>query len=207
MHKAGKVVVLGAGGHAKVVVSTLRAAGWEVVAILDDRKQARGSQLHGVPIKGEIFEAVSFGCPAVIAIGNNHDRQRVATEFSLDWASAIHPLASVDPSVRLGPGTVVFAGSIIQPDTEVGQHAILNTAVSVDHDCFIGDFAHLAPGVRLAGGVRIGDGALIGIGGTVSVGVQVGPWSTVGAGAVVIRPVTPGSVVVGVPARPISSSS
>jgi sugar O-acyltransferase (sialic acid O-acetyltransferase NeuD family) len=203
----GKVVVLGGGGHAKVVISTLRVAGWQIVAIFDNRPDLLGSTVLDIPVKGPLSEAPQAGCRAVIAIGDNRDRQRVASELALDWATVVHPRAWVDHSVPLGPGTVVFAGAVIQPDTQVGQHAVLNSSVSVDHDCVVGDFAHLAPGVRLAGGVRIGEGALVGVGSTATVGVRIGEWSTVGAGAVVIRDVEAQDVVIGVPARPIVRGS
>jgi sugar O-acyltransferase (sialic acid O-acetyltransferase NeuD family) len=197
------VVVLGAGGHAKVVVSTLRLADWDVVAVFDDRPNIHGTTVLGVPIKGSLSEGPKSGCPAVIAIGNNTDRQRAATELELDWVTAVHPRAWLDPSVVLGPGSVVFAGAVIQPDAQIGQHVVINTSVSVDHDCVIGDFAHVAPGAHLAGGIHVGQGALLGVGCTATVGVRIGDWSTVGAGAVVIRDVDDRAVVAGVPARPL----
>jgi sugar O-acyltransferase (sialic acid O-acetyltransferase NeuD family) len=140
---------------------------------------------------------------AIIAVGSNQVRRAISVRLQgrVAFVTVVHPRACVAPSVRLGEGSVVFAGAVIQPDAVIGAHAIVNTAASVDHDCRVADFAHLAPGVRLAGGVRVGEGALLGVGSSVIPGRCVGAWATVGAGAVVTRDVGAGEVVVGVPAR------
>lgn len=129
------VVVFGVGGHAKVAVATLRDAGWQVVACYDDDRTKSGQQLLGVPVVGGLDQVGEGARRAVIAIGNNRIRQRVAERFgqSTEWVTVVHPRAWVDPSVRLGPGTVVFAGAVVQPDTVIGAHAIVNTAASIDH--------------------------------------------------------------------------
>lgn len=203
------VAVLGAGGHAKVVIATLRAAGWEVTSAWDDAEARWGEEVLGVPIRGALARAEEAGADGyVIAVGDNRERKRIAERLSggrdLPWISAVHPAAVVHPSVALGPGTVVFAGTVIQPDTTIGRHAIVNTAASVDHDCRLGDFVHVAPGVRLAGNVTVGEGALLGIGSSVIPGLAVGAWATVGAGAAVVRPVPDGATVAGVPAGLVS---
>lgn len=194
-------IVIGAGGHAKVVISTLRAAGWQVVAAFDDDSRKRGGSLLGVPVAGCVVDASAFGIrQAVIAIGDNAARQKVAQMLDLDWISVVHPAAWADPSVRLGPGTVVFAGAVLQPDSSLGAHVIVNTGATVDHDCQLGHFVHLAPGVHLAGNVRVGDGALLGIGCAAIPGRSIGAWSTVGAGALVLGDIRERVVAVGIPA-------
>lgn len=198
----GRAMVLGAGGHAKVVIATLQAAGWEVAGAYDDDEARWGEEVLGVPIRGALVEARGADVEgAVLGIGSNRDRRRIAGELDLSWVAAVHPSAVVHPSVQVGPGTVVFAGAVIQPDAEIGRHAIVNTAASIDHDCRVGDFVHVAPGCRLGGGVTVGEGALLGIGSAVLPGVEVGAWATVGAGAAVVRPVADGATVAGVPAR------
>ena len=165
MRSHKRVYLIGCGGHAKVVAATLLDAGCDVAAVFDDDSARWGTTLSGVPIVGPI-DAIKQRerLPAVIAIGNNRIRKRIAERLDLEWLTVVHPKASVDASVELGQGTVVFAGAVIQPDTRVGDHAIVNTAASVDHECLVGDFVHLAPGVHLAGGVSVGDGAFLGIG-------------------------------------------
>ncbi|NUP07119.1 MAG: acetyltransferase [Polyangiaceae bacterium] len=197
--------VIGAGGHAKVIVGLLHALGARIEACFDDDATKRGQQILGVPIRS--LTELPTEALAVLAIGNNRTRQRLARELPCVWASLVHPTAFVDPSSLIGPGSVVFAGAVIQPDVVVGAHAIVNTAASIDHDGNVGDFVHVAPGCHLAGTVTIDEGAFLGVGVSVVPGRRVGAWATVGAGACVIRDIAPGITVVGVPARPIVASN
>jgi sugar O-acyltransferase (sialic acid O-acetyltransferase NeuD family) len=202
----GPVHVIGSGGHAKVVIATLRASGYDVAAVWDDDPGRAGAALLGARVSGTTAE-----CPrealAVVAIGSNSARRKVAAQLNLRYATVVHPTAIVHESVALGPGTIVFAGAVIQPDTRIGEHVIVNTAASIDHDCDIGDFAHVAPGVRLAGTVTLGKGAFLGVGSCAVPGARVGDWAVVGAGGVVIHPVEAGVTAVGCPARPIVRGS
>lgn len=196
-----RFAVIGAGGHAKVVIATLQAAGHTVTGLYDDRKTI-GESVAGIPVLGAVPAAVESGLHTVIAVGSNAARRRIATSLpGVEWGVAIHPQAVMHPSVRLGAGTVVFAGTVLQPDTIVGDHVIVNTGASIDHDCRIGDFVHVAPGCRLAGDVTIGAGTLMGICSFAIPGARIGSWATVGAGAGVLSSVPDGRTVVGVPAR------
>lgn len=201
------IVVIGAGGHAKVVIATVRAAGGDVVAAYDDDQSRWGQQILGVPIKGPISGEGIGSAPAIIAIGDNRARQSLAARLNAQWVSVSHPNATMHPSVSLGAGTVVFAGAVIQPDTTVGAHSILNTAASVDHDCIVGDFVHIGPGVTLCGGVTLDEGVLLGVGAKVAPHVEISPWSTAGAGAVCVVDVPGSTTVVGVPARPVEADA
>jgi UDP-perosamine 4-acetyltransferase len=197
------VAVLGAGGHAKVVISTLRAAGWHVWGLFDDDPAAQERTVLGVPVRGIIDELrVLPGQAAIIAVGDNRRRRALAERFPrLRWISAVHPAAWVDPSVVLGEGTLVCAGAVVQPDSLVGAHCIVNTAATIDHDCRIGSFAHVGPGAHLAGRVHMGEGTLLGVGSVVRPGQRLGCWATVGAGAAVVTDLADGVTAAGVPAR------
>lgn len=195
-----KVVVIGAGGHAKVVISTAQAMGMQVVALYDDGSPI-GREILGVRVTGATAEAENCGYPAVIGIGSNAVRSSLAAQIGCEWATLVHPAATVHESVVLGPGTVIFAGVVVQPDTHIGGQAILNTGCSVDHDCIIGDAVHIGPGARLCGGVSIGEGTLVGVGAAVIPGVSIGRWSVVGAGAAVVGKHGANERLLGVPAR------
>lgn len=203
--KSKSVVIIGAGGHAKVVIDTLTSAGYNVSAIYDDDPKKQGTRFLDIPIQGPINEAFikSKGSePAVIGIGDNLVRKKIAERLpGMKWATAVHPYSYVASSAIIGPGSVVFAGAILQPYCEIGSHCIINTGAMVDHDCLIGDFVHIAPGNRIAGNVTLGAGVFLGIGCSVIPGIKVGEWTVVGAGAAVVRDIPAKVTAIGVPAR------
>lgn len=192
------VVVVGAGGHAKVLISTLTARGVPVAAVVDDDGTKWGMDAQGTRV-GRIEPAL--GGRGIVGIGDNAQRREMVNALSLDWQTVVHPAAYVHPSAKLGRGTVVFAGAVVQPDAVIGDHVIVNTGATIDHDCVVGDYAHLAPGVHLAGSVQVGEGAFLGIGSVVGPGLRIGRWATLGAGAVAVHDVAEGVTAVGVPAR------
>ena len=198
------IILVGAGGHGKVVLATLRACGLEVALAVDDDPGKHGEWL-GLPVVAP--EGRLDGRSAVLGIGNNELRARFSRRFErTSWVVAIHPRAFVDPSASIEPGTVVLAGAIVQAGARIGRHVIVNTGATVDHDCLLADYVHVCPGVHLAGGVLVEEGALIGIGAVATPGVRIGAWSPVGAGAALVRNVEPRSTAVGVPARRIDAS-
>lgn len=207
MSARDEVHVIGAGGHAKVVIGTLDAAGYTVKAVYDDDERRWGGRLLGVPIVGAVADLRALGrVRAVVAIGDNRIRKIIADEFpDLDLLTVVHPRAEVHDSARLGRGTVVFAGAVIQPDAVIGAHNIINTSATIDHDCVLGDYVQVAPGSHLSGNVRLGEGVFLGTGSATVPGVRVGSWTTVGAGSVVVKDLPPDVVAVGVPAVAIKS--
>lgn len=201
------LVVIGAGGHAKVIISTALESGWQIDEILDDNPSTHGTMVLGVPVNGLInMQQIGDRC-TVIGIGNTEARRLTAQRLvGCKFATLVHPQSYVHSSCRLGAGTVVFAGAIIQPDSMVGKHAIVNTSASIDHECVIEHFAQIAPGVQLGGNVVIGEGAFVGIGASVIQNIKIGADTVVGAGAAVTRDLPRGVLAVGVPARIIGSA-
>ena len=195
--------ILGGGGHAKVVIATARAAGFTSIEIADDDPGRAGSELLGARVETTIMEVIQRPeLLCVLAVGDNRTRHRLAATARCRFATLQHPSAIVHESVNLGAGTVVFAGSVIQPDSRLGAHVIVNTGASIDHDCVLEDAVHVAPGVRLAGNVTLRIGSFLGISAAVIPGKTLGAWSRVGAGGVVINDLADGVTAVGVPARP-----
>ncbi len=197
-----QLTIVGAGGHAKVVLATARAAGFTDVALVDDDPARHGSEVLGVPVGGASAAALAdAGAAAVLAIGDNEVRARLGSGAACPFATVVHPGAMVHATVDLGDGTVVFAGAVIQPDARLGRHCIVNTSASIDHDCVLGEAVHIAPGTRLGGDVTLEDAVFLGVGAVVAPGVRIGAGTVVGAGASVVRDLPPGITAVGVPAR------
>jgi UDP-perosamine 4-acetyltransferase len=202
------VIVLGAGGHAKVVIEILQANG--------DKVDYCVSGTHGPDtcvgvsvLEGDqhlpLLRQKGY-CRAFVAIGSNIIRQRmadVARRAGYQLINAISPHAIISPSVRLGGGIAVMAGAVINAASVIDDLAIINTGATIDHDCRIARGVHIAPQCALAGNVTVGEGAFLGTGAKVIPGMQIGRRATVGAGGVVIRNVPDGAVAVGVPARVI----
>lgn len=204
MTQGSEFAIIGAGGHGRVVASTLRAAGHEPGGFYDDDPAKWGRTISGVQVWGPIGDMVSSRVSrAVIAIGDNATRRRVAAGLSLDWVTVVHPMSWVAPEASVGPGTVVCAGTIVQPDAVVGAHVILNSNSVIEHDARVADHVHLASAL-FGAGASVGEGTLLGMGSIVLPELIIGPWATVGAGAVVTRDVDPDVTVVGIPARPIT---
>ena len=203
-----KIFVYGSSGHAKVVLDIVERQGRATVALVVDDDPARAGQMVlGYRVAGGRGELVRQGAKAglvVVAIGDNGARRKVAAWLESEgfaFVTAVHPHAVIGREVRLGEGTVVMAGVVVNPDSEIGMHCILNTGASVDHDCRVGDGVHVAPGSHLCGGVSVGAGAFIGAGAVVAPGRRIGADAIIAAGAVVLKDVPERAVVAGNPAR------
>lgn len=203
-----KVVVIGCGGHAKVIIDILKSdPEIDIVGCTDT--YARG-WVSGIPILGDdtiLRELYDSGIQhAFIAIGDNAVRQRLSRKaafIGFHFVNAISRFAYVASSAQLGTGIAIMPGAVIQADARIGDGSIINTNASVDHDCEIGSLCHAAPGVNLSGHVVIGEGVFLGTGTKVIDGMHIGEWSVLGAGAVVVDAIGHHCLAVGVPARMI----
>lgn len=202
---AKRVVILGAGGHARVVCDILRLCGYEVIGFLDDDPALTGSHFLRFPVLGrtERITELDFDA-AIVGIGDNRLRQafyeRLRT-MGIPLINAIHPSAVIAQDVRLGSGLAVAANAVVNPGSQIGDNVILNTACSVDHDCLLEEHVHIAPGARLCGGVRVGRGTLVGVGACVIPYKTIGAEVTIGGGACVTTDLPDGVTAVGVPAK------
>jgi UDP-perosamine 4-acetyltransferase len=207
------VVIVGAGGHGKVVLDILRAAGkYKPIGFLDADPALTDSYVAGLPVLGSINTVTTLRRQrvrrALVAIGDNRTRAEYAAkllEQGIELVNAIHPTAFVSPTATLGRNVVVAARAAVGTEARIGDSVIVNTSAVVDHECDLGEAAHVCPAAALAGRVRVGRGAFIGAGARVIQCRTVGAYATVGAGAVVIRDVLDETTVVGVPARPVRS--
>jgi len=202
-----KVILIGAGGHARVILDTLLEEGLhEIIGLVDDNPELLGKEVFGVQIIDSTHHLdrwLDRAKGVIVGIGDNHIRSlkfRDALNRGFEAVRAVHPSAVIGRQASLGPGTAVFANAVLQNRVMLGAN-VINTAATVDHDCVIGDHVHLAPGVHLAGQVAVEEGALLGIGAVAIPGVRIGAWSIVGAGSVVVRDIPPRTVAFGAPAR------
>jgi len=198
------VIILGAGGHAKVIADIVEKSGDKVIGFLDDNLEIQNNIVYDEKkIIGTIKEIKKFkNIFFVIGIGNNHIRKTLSEKYKLNWYTAIHPNTIISKDVKIGEGSVVMAGAIINPGTIIGKHCIINTKVSIDHDNLIEDFVHLSPGSTLAGTVNIKELTWIGAGATVINNITIEKNNIIGAGAVVINNIdNTNKIFVGVPAN------
>jgi sugar O-acyltransferase (sialic acid O-acetyltransferase NeuD family) len=189
-------VLIGAGGHAKVIIEIIEQMDGTISFINDPASSVH--ELHGYPVTTELPGA---DAGVVIAVGNNYTRRNIASGMKNTFATAIHPKANLSSRCTVGKGTVVMAGATINSDTQIGEHCIINTNASIDHDCRIGNFVHISPGASLAGNVTVEEGTHVGIGASVIPGIHIGKWTTIGAGAAIVNDVPDHAVVVGVPGK------
>lgn len=208
--KKEKVILIGAGGHCKVIIDIIGSGEkYEIIGITD--KDGIGTNLYGIPIVGtddELFDIYKSGVKnAFISLGalNNMEiRNKIyynLKSIGYKLPILIHQRATVSPYVKVGEGTCVMAGAVINSGTVIGRNSIINTSSVIEHDCVIGNNCHVSPKAGLAGGVSVGNNSHIGIGANVIQGVAIGDNVIVGAGAVVIDDIKSNVTVAGVPSK------
>lgn len=196
------ILIIGASGHGKVVADIAKKNGYEKIYFLDDNPSL--SECGGYPVLGNSSKYLDFDCDIFVAIGNAGIRKHIQENVEKEGksiATLIHPNAVIGENVRIGAGTVVMAGAVINPCAAIGKGCIINTCASVDHDCILEDYVHVSVGAHLAGTVHVGASTWIGVGAVVSNNINVTAGCMIGAGAVVVREIENKGTYVGVPAK------
>jgi sugar O-acyltransferase (sialic acid O-acetyltransferase NeuD family) len=202
------MVLIGYSGHAFVVYGIFKSAGTQVTAYCDaTEKKYNPYNLAYIGSEDDAIAALKNGF--FISIGDNNIRRKVYNKLAaqnLLPAIAIHKNATIDESADVAvPGIMIAASATINPLVQIGKGVICNTSCSIDHECIIGDFAHIAPGAVLCGNVKVGENSFIGAGAVIKEGVTVGSNVMIGAGAVVIKNVPDNVKMVGNPVRLIAA--
>ena len=198
------LIIIGAGGHAKVALDTALSIGHTVLGLVDARQELIGNKVLGISIVGNDTWVENHDPDTVLlvmGIGSVDDtamRRLVYCNFvdkGYEFASLVHPMTTLGRDIEIGSGTVVMAGAVIQTGCKIGQNVIVNTGARIDHDGKIGDHTHIAPGAILSGNVEVGKNTHVGVGAMVIQGVVIGENSLVAAGAVVVKPVAANSKI------------
>lgn len=196
------MIIYGASGHAKVIIDVITSQNRESIDfILDDDKSI--SQLLDFKVNHDWTDEMR-NYKAVIAIGNNMTRKKVAQKIQTSFCEAlVHKSAVLSENVEIGKGTVVMPNVVINSSTQIGSHCIINTGAIVEHDVIIDNYVHISPASTITGNVEIGEGTQVGAGANIIPGVKIGKWVTIGAGAVIINDIPDFSVVIGNPGKVI----
>ncbi|MEW5726370.1 MAG: acetyltransferase [Pseudomonadota bacterium] len=212
-----RAIGIGAGGNCRPIIDAIRLAGGvELVGLLDEAPSRHGEMVDGIPILGGDDLLAAMKAEGVghffVGIGSSgrepfscKARRDAFLRCSgvLEPLTVVHPGATVSPAAQIGPGACVLAGAIINAGARVGANTLINTGAIIEHDCRVGAHAHVATGAILAGAVTVATLAHVGAGATIRQGLAIGEGSVIGIGAVVVADVDPGTVVAGVPARPL----
>ncbi|MEQ9449567.1 MAG: acetyltransferase [Rhodospirillaceae bacterium] len=215
MSSGPEIIVLCAGGHARVVLEILRHGGQKIAGLVDANTALHGTEIVGCPVLGsddEILKRAPSEVVLVNALGNapsigksDLDRRRALFDSfkakGYAFLNVCSSTAVVAGEVEIGEGCQILTGAIIHPGCKLGDDAIINTGAQLDHDCKIGAHSHVAPGAILGGDVNVGEDVHIGAGAVIVQGVEIGDGAVVGAGAVVLSDVAKGATAVGNPAR------
>lgn len=198
------VIVVGGGGHARVVIDALRMAGRAVLGVVDPQPAVAATLPAGVPLLGgdEVLERRDRGdivlANGIGAVGRPRLRRTVFERWraaGFDFVTVVHPSAVIAAEVAVERGAQIMAGAILQPGCVVGENTIVNTRASIDHDCRIGSHCHIAPGTVLSGTVSVGDETFVGAGATVIHNIRIGKHVVVAAGTIVFKNIPDGVIV------------
>lgn len=201
-----KVVIIGAGGHAKVIADIIEKAGDEIIGFLDDNKKMGTTIIKEYKVIGDLNNRFAMAVTKenlefIIAIGDNKKREEISHSPNLKFYTAIHPSAQIGLDVEIQEGTVIMANTCINSSAKIGKHCIINTGAIIEHDNIIEDFVHISPNVALGGTVKIGKNTHVGIGSTIKNNITICENCKIGAGAVVVKDIEKEGTYIGVPAR------
>lgn len=203
-----EIIVVGGGGHAKVVISILKKIGkYKIIGYTDIKNQGPILGIEHIGTDEEIIHYnVSMAAIGIGVLENFKIRYRIVNNYikkGFKFPSILSPHAIINEGVSIGEGTVLMDGVIINSGTSIGNFSIINTGSSIDHDCKIGDFVHIAPGVTLSGGVQIGSNSLIGIGSIVVQYKTIAENCIIGAGTVITNDCIESGKYIGIPMKRI----
>lgn len=203
MHE--RLVIVGASGHGKVIADIAeKMKRYKETVFLDDNPNMK--EVSGLPVVGTTMDIASFAeiSDIFVAVGNPDVREKLLDQLwkmKANVPTLIHPQAVIGNHVTVGAGTAIMAGAVINPGTVIGNGGIINTCASVDHDCVLGDYVHIAVGAHLAGNVQIGKSTWIGAGAIVKNNINICENSMIGISAAVVKDVREPGTYIGVPAR------
>lgn len=204
-----KLIIIGAGGHGKVVADVAVKMGkWQEIVFMDNNKSL--TQAIGLEVIGSIDDAFKYKTEAdfFVAIGDNYLREKIQERLIIDGChivSLVHPQAILGLDVQLGVGTVVMAGVVINSSSRIGDGCIINTSSSIDHDNNIGNYVHVSPGVNIAGTVEIGELTWLGIGSVVSNNIHIYRDCTIGASSLVTKDILESGTYIGIPVKRVDT--
>ena len=205
-----KAIIIGGGGHARVVHDALISCGQSVHGVTELDMNKDSKLLSSVPLIGSDDQILEFDPEEVLLANGIGGSSRVKSRWQVfeifttegySFLTVVHPTAVVSSSVELSEGVQVMAGAVVQAGAQIGPNSLINTATSVDHDCLIARNCHVAPGATICGGVRVGQDTMIGAGAVIIDGVSVGADCLIGAGSVVVEDIPEGTCAKGVPAK------
>lgn len=198
-----RLIIVGASGHGKVVADIAKKCGYSDIIFLDNDENIK--TCAGCPVLGPDTMTSELDGDLFIAVGNAIVRKKLMNrDEGRNFPVLIHPNAVIADDLVIGAGSVVMAGTVINPGSKIGKGVIVNTSSSVDHDCTIGDYVHVSVGSHLCGTVKIQDSTWIGAGATISNNVNICGECTIGAGTVVVKDINEPGIYVGVPAKKIN---
>jgi sugar O-acyltransferase (sialic acid O-acetyltransferase NeuD family) len=204
-----KLLIIGPGGHSRVVIDAALSAGFNLEGIIDPEYSGKKETILGVPVLGDVGildEIDPEHVSVFVAIGSNSKREEwilLVTEKGFSTPAIQHPSAIVSPNAEIEDAVFINTGVIINAGARIGSGSIINTGVIIDHETLVGRCVHVAPGCKISGRVTIGNGTFIGVGTTVIDYINIGEKAMIGAGSVIIKDIASRTTVVGIPGRVI----